>query len=269
MFFPIGFQRSGTTLLNYLLNEHPAIVSYSEWELVYWIHTGNERLLIDPQADSYVKILRDHPIDSEAYSLLAWAYIKGELSIVDFVRRSYMLGVRETTQVVGNKEAISLTHCQYGVMKKFAKDFRTLGPVIFIERDPRAVTASFIKLGFYPPDKAPLNEANLKQFVIDYVNCMNASEKYIRRFRRILPIRYEDLLSNPVDVLQRIFSFLEVDDSRELAHSICTTSGQRSRMNFTGIAPERAMSWEKRLSTSEAGWIMDYYGSHRKTKLFS
>lgn len=262
LFFTMGFQRSGTTLLNYLINEHPQVVSYSEWELAYWAYTGNEKLLVDSMADSYLKAQEDIPFDPERYAQYSWGYLKGELSLPEFIAQSYKLGCGPDTLAYGNKEAISLTHCRHGFFKKFVKDFKGKSRLIMLERDPRAVTASFMKLGFFPPNKAPLTQHHMQQFVRDYIRCMNTTMRILSSFA-FLPIKYEKLMAQPQKTLHTIFTFLEVNTDPALIDAICTKHNQSSRLQFSGFVPERVLGWKNILTEEDAIWIKREYDKNR------
>ncbi len=151
-FFLIGVQRSGTTLLDFLLNEHPEIVSVCEWEITLMLFAGQYKRLWDLEFDSFVKVFNDHNVDKEEYLALVRAFFNRNIKQDEFIRCAYDLCLHsEDLKAVGGKEAMGLPHYECRFMKKLRKTMNDDLKIIFMERDLKAVVNSFLKLGFFPP----------------------------------------------------------------------------------------------------------------------
>ncbi|MBN2483462.1 MAG: sulfotransferase [Candidatus Omnitrophica bacterium] len=264
-FFLIGFQRSGTTLLDYLLNAHPEVVSICEWELIPMIYSGSLHRLHDTDFDSFVKVKKNHNVDVEDYLRLLDTYRAKKISTHQFIEQACDLCVHDDKiKVVGAKEAIPLSRRKFRFMKKLYRDFGKCTDIVFIERDIKGIVNSYMKLGFLPVGNRKISEKNIKSFVKHYVKYMNHIDKILSLFPRTIYVRYRDLMDVPQNTLKMIFEFLGVASDDSTLDAIIKTPCRTSRVNFEGIVSERKEGWRVRLSSDMAGFIDVYYKKNRK-----
>jgi hypothetical protein len=264
-FFIIGQQRSGTTLLDYLINAHPEVVSFCEWELLGMIYSNQKARLRDIEFDSFVKNKKDHNIATEKYLDLVEIYLSDGMSTRDFIEKVYDLGkYSDKVKAIGGKEAISLSHQKYGFMKKLVKNFDHSSVIIFIERDIKGVLSSFIKLGFLPPGKKQLNSKNIKKFTKEYVKCVNDIDMCASNFSETYYIRYEDLIESPRDNLYGVFRFLDVEANDYTIEQILMTQRKTSRIDYKKIRPELVDSWKHNLSPETINFADRYFKKKRR-----
>lgn len=264
-FFIIGPQRSGTTLLDYLVNEHPEVVSVCEWEITSMIFFNQKERLKDLSFDSFVKNIEDHNIDPRKYLELVDSYLELRIGIKEFVEKAYDLCIHsDTVKAIGAKEAISHTHYEYNYVNKLYHIFGDDIRIIFISRDAKGIVNSFLKLGYFPPGKMAPSDKNLKKFVREYVKLINGTDKAVSRFSYKLYITYEELLRKPNDTLKSIFSFLGVSQHESIISRILSTPKRTRRINFDGIRSENVDSWKEMLSDYHIEFIDKYYRKKRK-----
>ncbi|MBN1257434.1 MAG: sulfotransferase, partial [Planctomycetes bacterium] len=175
LFYLLGFQRSGTTLLASWLDRHPDIVCVEEPELCKDLLYRRKELLLDTSQDSLRKMLDYYHIPDEIYLTLARRYLEGKLTQDRFLRQAYQLCNRKSATCVGAKEVCDVSAFKHGFLPSlFDYHQGTIPKFIFLERDIQGVVASFNKLGFYPPNKRLLTRKNLRRFASDYVKCINS-----------------------------------------------------------------------------------------------
>lgn len=207
--------RSGSTLLNNLLNNHPNIVAIPE-ENVYWLlkkehghiqHFTQKqlRLFLD---DFYFLITKSEhkfsefifPTKEELYTLLIQAKIDlTYLNVTTLIYLNSIYGLTKNRDAVShiiNKE-IQFNHLISPIQKEFpASKF------ILLIRDPRANIYSTYK-----------TQPNRKNF------CYHA-KKWVLENAPLLPhlhaknalfIKYEAFVSHPQETMDLLFTFLEID----------------------------------------------------------
>ena len=84
-FYIIAFQRSGTTLLSYLLDAHPEIVCIDEFELSKRIIYKQEKLLKDLNFDSNKKVLNHYKVETSRYLDICDSLLQSKIKEREFL----------------------------------------------------------------------------------------------------------------------------------------------------------------------------------------
>ena len=184
--FLVGFPRSGTTLVERLLDAHPDIATTPELPIVSAMVKT-----LDDQTDGYPGALDS--LDEDALRQLRqryWDYLRD--------RRP---GLADGRQVI-DKLPLNLIHL--GLIFRAFPDARVLVAL----RDPRDVCISCFANNF-TPSRATVQFLDLERTARTYAAVMALWQRY----REILPLktyayRYEDLVASPREELGRIVEFL-------------------------------------------------------------
>lgn len=264
LFYLIGFQRSGTTLLCHLLDKHPEIVCAEEPELSKRLVFEQFQLLQDPEFDSIKKSLDFYGIPARKYTELVDSYLNSGCNEDEFLRSAYALFDHNGALQVGAKEVMDLTSVQFDYFPKLIRFHQFDLKIVFIERDIKGVVNSFIKLGFFPPGKKRTNMFFLKRFAKKYVKTLNIIEGDLSRVPTHF-LTYEDLIANPGQELKKIYTFLEADSSDKVLDMILNTESRGIRNHYKGIKQGLGLGWQKSLSPKQVVWLDKLYRKKRKS----
>lgn len=187
-YFLVGFPRSGTTLIERLLDAHPDIATTPELPIV----NAMVKTLDDQTegADAYTAALDS--LDEDALRRLRQTYW-------DYLR-DRQPGLVDGRQVI-DKLPLNLVHL--GLILRVFPDAKVLVAL----RDPRDVCISCFANNF-SPNRATVQFLDLERTARTYAAVMTLWQRY----REILPLqtyayRYEDLVASPREVLARIVEF--------------------------------------------------------------
>lgn len=190
-----GAHRSGTTLLQNMLDSHPAILGGPEFLHLSEIIRLRQRLRrsID---EGLIQAFCSHEDVDDAIATL----IERLLLPVADDHGSAILSEKSPNNVRVFEELLYIF--------PGARAIQTV-------RDPRAVVASLInvreraiEMGKPPPGRS----ASLRRAIGATKAAMNAGvEASTNMSERLLTIKYEDLVSDPVDVTRRVCEFLEIE----------------------------------------------------------
>lgn len=274
LFYVIGFQRSGTTLLASLLDRHPEVVCVEEPELIKRILYRQEKLILDINQDSIRKMLDYYSIPEASYIATAKAYLDRRKDEDAFLRQAYRLCNRKNAKVEGAKEVCDLTAFGRDFLSKLISVHKGMAKFIFIERNICGVVASFVKLGFYSrrerplaSSKSPLTTRNLRRFTHDYISCLNYIHARLTHHTTHF-VAFRELIERPEMVLRKIFNFLGVTSSMDVIHPIVHSPSMGMRLSYNGINRAALDSWQDTLSETESAWIQEtYVKGHRAVYL--
>ncbi|WP_096460601.1 tetratricopeptide repeat-containing sulfotransferase family protein [Sulfurifustis variabilis] len=209
--FFVGFPRSGTTVMEQILNQHPDVVSLEERPLIQQI-IGELPQLLGPSSPPFPQNLI-------------------QLSVTDVVmlRNEYW---RRAKEIVGGLSTESR------LLDKFPLNIVDLGfiyrlfpdaSILVAIRDPRDVCLSSFMQGF------TLNPAMLNFLTMDLTTTFycQVMELWLH-YRHVLPIRYheyryEDLVEDFESTTKNIFNFLDLSWSTTLA-----TFHRRAQQRYIG-----------------------------------
>ncbi len=196
-YFLVGFPRSGTTLIERLLDSHPDIATTSELPIV----------------NAMVKTLDGQTGGTGAYPA---ALDNLDEDALRRLRQSYWDYLRDKhADLVDNRQVIDklpLNLVHLGLIFRAFPDARVLVAL----RDPRDVCISCFANNFLP-NRATVQFLDLERTARTYAAVMALWQRY----RKVLPLqtyayRYEDLVASPREVLGQIVEFLGVPWHDEL-----------------------------------------------------
>jgi len=194
-----GHPRSGTTLLEQVLDAHPDVVSAEETEIF--------------QNDAYGPLLRGHPDDTAMYAALVTA-TPGQLQQA---RQNYFRAMDLSLgQPLGGRLLIDKNPSYTFLIPAFVRIFPETKFLIAL-RDPRDVVLSCFM------QNIPLNQVgaaylSLASTTAEYTELMGAWQTIAPRLRNpYLEVRYEDMVEDLESVARRTLDFLGVPwDARVL-----------------------------------------------------
>ena len=263
-FYILAFQRSGTTLLSYLLDAHPEVVCVDEFELAKRLIYGQPELLRDVTFATNRQVLTHYGVAADDYRAVCASFLSGAIKAREFIERAHALCDRKGARVVGGKEVCDIEGYRYDFVRRLLGLHEYRVKVVFIERDIKGVVASFLKLGFLPPGRRKISPWRLRRFARQYVRVVNYIEKYVRRCSEVVSITYEELMASPETVLAKVFRFLNVQNSPDVIASVLQRPGRGPREAFTGLRPELARDWQRLLTPAQVRMLDDAYGRRRK-----
>lgn len=243
--FLLGSGRSGTTLLQRILNSHEDICIWGE-------HGGFLSSVAEAYIMSYDKVTVEHLIKpnkeeksiKEAKQILknptrwiAWQNWFGRKSIIKNFRNfveSFFNPNKLNTRYWGFKEI------RYGFRDKFLGFAREVFPeakFIFIIRNPIDVLASQI-VSFRNG-----NKDDLIKRCYDWVMQTENFLRFKKNFpNRVFLIKFEDLVKNPEDTLYNLFDFLNLKVSQKQFEVILLKEGRgESKKKLNNIFTEEEL----------------------------
>ncbi|HEX4349396.1 MAG TPA: sulfotransferase [Verrucomicrobiae bacterium] len=185
-----GHPRSGTTLLEQVLDSHPHIVSAEETEIFY--------------NDAFGPLLRGQPDDTAMFSGLTLA----TTGTLHQVRQNYFRAVESSLgQAVGGRLLIDKNPSYTFLIPALIRIFPEIKLLIAL-RDPRDVVLSCFM------QNLPLNQVgaaclSLTSTVEEYAALMRSWQAIAPRMRNpYLEIRYEDMVADLESVARKTLDFL-------------------------------------------------------------
>ena len=252
IFYILGFQRSGTTILCHLLDKHPEVSCANEPELSKTIVYGRVDKLEKIENHAINRCIEYHGAFPDEYLNLVGRYRNGELDEHAFLSSAYRLFAKPNSAMAGAKEALEIAAEKFSWLEKLVGIHSGMGvKYVFVERDIKDIVASFLTFGFFPPGKKKLNFRNMKQFVKSYFKIIDNAVALLEK-KDVLFKRFEDIAAEPRKELSDIFEFLGVDASDETVAEVAETPSSGSQAEYRGefgpIRGNRALlpdKWEK------------------------
>jgi len=207
-FFLVGCERSGTTLLRLMLNEHPNMAMPAESHFIVNLieRFGTEHILSKNEViEAYniiVNLKRWQEWENSKEVLLTQLEILENPTIAKIVNVVFELKLSDSgKQIWGDKTPkysnyIDKIHNMYPDAK-----------FIHLTRDGRDVCLSFLKTGWIGPWVS-----RIAKYWSNRVEAAKSSQSYLTG-TRYLEIRYEDLVSQTEATLRKICRFLDQDYS--------------------------------------------------------
>jgi sulfotransferase family protein len=228
VFFLIGAERSGTTLLRLMLDHHAEISCGGEFNYVtaHLQEDGSE-----PTPKLFEEALR---LDRQ-FSSSGLAFVP----VLDYAQqvRSFLIQLCRDGRAVG-----ATVHFNYRSLVRWWPEAR----FIHLVRDPRDVSISVIQMGW---------SGNLWAASKRWL----AAERAVEEFREQVPdariheLRFEDLVSHPVEELSALCSFLDLEyDPGMLSYPANST--------YPAPDPKAAERWRKKLTTDEVQLVEQSVG---------
>jgi hypothetical protein len=214
--FIVGAGRSGTTLLQLMINAHPHIaicgeIHYFDQVLEIKNHVPSLETLKD--LDTFFSLLRTtHDLQHFPEAELIFRTVKQRLAQEHnrTYERFYRYVLEEYAKINGAKRYGEKTPSNVRYLKQLIQIFPN-AQIIHIVRDPRAVVASRLKMPWTADDVV----INILKWKVDILY----GKEFPKDIASYLELRYEDLVSNPEHQLNRICEFVgEEYDSRMMEY---------------------------------------------------
>ncbi len=217
-FFVVGSPRSGTTLLQAMLNRHPDIVVPPETK-VYCDFDGRSRT---QQGRCVNRLRSDFSLPTE------WCYPPNAEQLLVSVQSQFLKTVgRANAKWVGEKTPEHTSR-----LRRIREDFPE-APIIAVVRNGFDVAASLTHV--------PWIRCGYGSGGIIWNYYMNhVCRSFQRKPNHFLIVTYEELCRDPVSVLNQIFSLLNVDS--HFAESCLSPDAEKDRFLF----PARELEWKSR-----------------------
>lgn len=269
-FFCIGCQKSGTTILARVLDQHPDIACL--WE-AYFLNPKHEISVFNPESKAWGK----HGYDIE--KVRRWHSDVSKINPLSLSSRFYRKLTRQFRfPITPYKNAISealtdfATRCNVNVVGDkwpwyldFMEQMLTAFPdarYIYTVRDPRGIWNSAQRFKGRERGDEILSE-------------MLAKDRIFERYRdkpNFLIVRYEDIITEPEETGKKLYEFLDCDFKKEYLTYSKESDPYPDRWNWVPEAgkqldPNITTKWKK-LMTSEqikhvsetASWFIEKYG---------
>jgi hypothetical protein len=245
-----GCDRSGTTFLGSVLGSHHSILCVPEAQFKY------ELFGLVSQTDKNLDIEKVTNFLVQNWRLGLWDIreeiekkfrVSGARDVASILR---WLSVRYGEKVGKTKSSLWIDHTPSNLRHIFQLiNYFPYARFIHIVRDGRAVASSFFRLEWGP--NTPIEAA---RFWLEKITYGLAAENAIGS-ERIIRVRYEDLLLNMNETLERICDFLgiEVCDEMKKASGFrphCYTAKQHALVG-SPPNPKRAFAWQSLMSIRE------------------
>jgi len=240
-FFIVGCGRSGTTLLRTLLKRHPAIAIPLESLFII------DYLRVQDRYDlKYLNLLVINEPEIEEWGISVSAEdLLDSVSVPRMISKLHEIYAESK----GKSRWGQKTPRFVRYMDLLGKNFPS-SKVIHMVRDPRAVVSSLIQ--------SDVHQSNAYHGSHRWTMDVRAGLTYeLTHSSRVLRLFYEDLVTEPEDVLKAVFEFLEMDSAG------LTISGEKKTQEYSDFyknihanlerspSPAFIDKWKQHLSSEE------------------
>jgi tetratricopeptide (TPR) repeat protein len=188
-----GHPRSGTTLLEQVLDSHPDIVSAEETTIFY--------------DEAYMTLMHGSPQNALLVPVLEAAQIETLRRARKNYFRSMELLIGKT---MGNRLLIDKNPSIQSLIPAFIRIFPEIKLLVAL-RDPRDVVLSSFMQVYLPFNMGTVSALNLELTVQTYVGVMGIWQKLAPMIKNpVLEVRYEDMVNGLESVARRALDFLGV-----------------------------------------------------------
>jgi len=213
-FFILGNPRSGTTLLRLILNNHPLIgVPPESGFLQWWYKKYYNWSEVDTKNDTKVNLFLDDILSSK--KIEDWQLNRHNLknSILSKNPKNYPEIITTIYEFYTNNKSIIGDKNNYYI--NHLEELNLIFPnvkYIHLIRDGRDVACSYKNINKLNPNLKyiPKVSSNIVDIANEWNNNIITIENFIQNHNSIT-IRYEDLISNPVETLMKVCNFLDVE----------------------------------------------------------
>jgi len=264
-FFIIGVQRSGTTVLRLILNNHSAISIPEEASFLKPLLTKKNLMNPLPLSRKRKRIILRYLLDD--YQFKKWRMeeellsplMEKQLTMRQLIGFLYVtFGQKHGKHMCGEKNPTFIRKL------KLLRDVYPNAKFIHIVRDGRDVYLSFKSRSHYSAASLALSsfEWSIKLSIIHRALKKAGS--------RVFELRYEDLIRDPVSQIKRVCSFLDVSFEEHMLdfwmHSSDFIDKEHSELIFRPIESANAFKWKNKLRSNELNKY-DFF-SHRNLRRY-
>jgi len=222
--FVVGPLRSGTTLLRLMLDHHPDINCFGEFEAS----------VSQARADNWPDIESFHTFLESDRQTLAYDFsIDKSLAYEDLIKSL----LEQEFDKQPNKHIGASVHSRMDLLPKLWPNAK----FVHILRDPRDVARSCIGMGWVG------NVFHGAKYWLKPERHWDILCKKIPK-QNTLTVRYEDLVREPEKVLSEICSFLRLEFHRSMLNIEGRTSYSQPDAKF-------AEQWKRKLGSREIAWV--------------
>lgn len=231
-----GLFKSGTTLLRAMLGQHSQIASGLE---TYWFDIDWENIKNINNEGKMTKLMHFYDVNHDTMQRM----VEKSYSVKEFIDQLlYGFAVREGKRRWAEKTPGNVVH-----MDKIIELWPD-AQILHIIRDPRDVFASLRQAKKWD---------TIEEFMDRWCAFIGSAEKHKDLLdlndKRYLEIRYEKLVINPDDVMEKILCFLNEDFEENVAHFHGKKDDFTKVLEATGKASTTLDRLRKPLSTERIG----------------
>jgi Sulfotransferase family len=258
--FVVGHRKTGTTLVQELLDGHPqlAVLPGESNHFNTFLPRDPERIASDAQQWWLLRLISPSGIppfwalgkESEAYA----AFTARLLGLVAANPERDVLGMAAVALASGDRAAwVEKTPGHEHRLEQILEAYPE-ARFVHVVRDPRSVAAAIVRL-----DRATDQPTDLVDVGLTIRRSFEAAER--NRGARYLVLRYEDLVTDPEPVMRRVADFAGIEWSESLLTPTvggvgATSNSAWSARKVTGeIEGRRLDLWREELGEHEAGLI--------------
>lgn len=242
-FFILGNPRSGTTLLRLMLNKHKSICVPPEAGFLIWLYDkGRER---DWDYTDFIEELKKTKkienwnldfdlLEEHLYQKKPQTYADLNDCIYYFYASRVL---KKEVDFIGDKNNYFISHIE--TLNKIYPQSK----YIHIVRDGRSVAASYQELmkKNIHTDNAPDLPININEIATSWINNIKMIQKSLNKINatRVLEVRFEDIVQQPIKTLHKIMSFLNLSYDENMLSYYTTTEQE-------GLEPVEYMEWKSK-----------------------
>lgn len=243
--FVVGFPRSGTTLLQQILNGHPDIAVAPETHFIgrYWRHRHRRGPLADDAVwEMLLREIAAEPgflesgVDGDHVLAAGTTVARGWPGALEAAMRAF--AEARSARIFGEKTPLHQLHMPQ--LQQWFPEAR----FIHIVRDPRAAVSSWRHV--------PWSRGSVVRDAMEWDRRDRAARADAAIIREILTLRYEDLVRAPEPTVRTLCSFLGVEPaatmlSRREAVGVSTGREPWKQEAAGPVNPDRVEAWRSEL----------------------
>jgi hypothetical protein len=244
-FFILGYARSGTSLLRMILNGHPEIKVNPECSFLTFFYNDFKQYsfpLPEKELNSFVqKIVQSRKFETWNLiyeEVLEEIKIKSPNTYGQACALIYKLHGSKNIKYLGDKNNVNIFHQQ--IIKEIYPNTK----FIFIVRDPRDVYNSLVNSSQTANNSkyAPSMKQSISDFGASWnIAYSNFSQTSFETNSNVFLLKYEDLVSSPLNAIRLLLGFIDED---LLARS---ASLNLAKLHLAGNdEPIELMPWKQR-----------------------
>ena len=252
IFFIAGVQRSGTTLLQFLLSKHPDVVMEKR-SIAFRIITCFKNLYdllpfnVQHDKDEIIKWLIENDNKGRLAELIDYKNIVDYSDIRNLIQQSIHKKIKKENKKIWGDKSPNLQH--------YTNDLMLLIPdakILHIVRDGRANAYSTSTRSY----------RNLKLSAQDWVdgNIAGLVNQQILGVENYKLLRYEDLLRDPKSTLESVCDFLEIPFSSAMLDLEDKQIEEDKRYVKSYFDTSKIDAWKKQLNKNEIKTIESIQG---------